>query len=67
MYTKFQLAAQYFPESMDNAKVAVRRLIRWMDSCHGLIPALLKAGYHRNQKHFTMRQVEIVYDYLGEP
>lgn len=67
MYTKYQLAAQYFPDQIDNAKVAVRHLIRWIYNTHGLMPALENTGYIRTQHHFTDKQVQLIFEYLGEP
>lgn len=66
-YTKFQIAVQYFPEQIDNSKVAVRHLVRWINKTSGLMPALLSTGYQRHQHHFTSRQVALIYEYLGEP
>ena len=34
---------------------------------HGLLPALLATGYRVNDRHFTRRQVQLIFDYLGEP
>ena len=65
--TKFQVAMQYFPGQLENSDSAVRRLVRWIDNTRGLLPALEQAGYRRSQHGFTKRQVEIVYEYLGEP
>lgn len=66
-FTKFQIAVQYFPDQIDNSKVAVRHLVRWINKTHGLLPALTATGYQRHQHHFTSRQVELLYEYLGEP
>lgn len=67
MYTKFQLAAQYFPEDIDNGKVAVQKLSRWINRCKPLLQALERQGYHKWQKHFTAKQVDLIYEHLGEP
>lgn len=67
MYTKFQIATQYFPGSIDNPDSAVRHLVRWIDRTRGLMPALRAAGYQRTQHHFTDRQTQLIYEYLGEP
>jgi len=66
-YTKFQIALQYFPDSIDNPKSAVRHLIRWIDNTRDLLSALLATGYVRTQHHFTSRQTELIFEYLGEP
>ena len=32
---------------------------------HGLMPALLATGYRVNDRHFTRRQVQLIFEYLG--
>jgi hypothetical protein len=31
------------------------------------MPALLATGYRVNDRHFTRRQVMLIFEYLGEP
>lgn len=64
-YTKFQIAQLYFPELDDRS--ARRKLARWMQQAHGLMPALRQTGYNPRQHGFTQKQLAIVYEYLGEP
>lgn len=67
MYTKFQIALQYFPHLIDNPESATHALRRWMNQCKGLNQALHDTGYNRRQQYFSERQVEIIHDFLGEP
>ena len=32
-----------------------------------LLPALLATGYRVNDRHFTRRQVQLIFEYLGDP
>lgn len=67
MYTKFQIALQYFPHLIDRPDSASRSLRRWMHNARGLIPALQATGYRESQQYFSDRQVQILHEYLGEP
>ena len=64
-YTKSQLATMYFP--IGSTSNALRRLNRYIHHAHGLMPALLATGYRVNDRHFTRRQVQLIFEYLGEP
>ena len=64
-YTKSELAQLYFP--IGSASNALRRLNRYIHHAHGLLPALLATGYRVNDRHFTRRQVQLIFEYLGEP
>ena len=64
-YTKSELATMYFP--IGSTSNALRRLNRYINHAHGLLPALLATGYRVNDRHFTRRQVMIIFEYLGEP
>ena len=64
-YTKSELATMYFP--IGSASNALRRLNRYIHHAHGLLPALLATGYRVNDRHFTRRQVQLIFEYLGEP
>jgi hypothetical protein len=55
----------YFP--IGSASNALRRLNRYIHHAHGLLPALLATGYRVNDRHFTRRQVQLIFEYLGEP
>ena len=64
-YTKSELAQLYFPGVPRSS--ALRRLNRYINNAHGLLPALLATGYRVNDRHFTRRQVQLIFEYLGEP
>ena len=64
-YTKSELATMYFP--IGSTSNALRRLNRYIHHAHGLLPALLATGYRTNDRHFTRRQVQLIFEYLGEP
>lgn len=64
MFTKFQIALRYFPDSPDSA---VHRLRYWIDHCAPLCQALAETGYKRTSKSFTKKQIELIFEYLGEP
>lgn len=64
-YTKSELATLYFP--IGSTSNALRRLNRYIHHAHGLLPALLATGYRVNDRHFTRRQVQLIFEYLGEP
>ena len=63
--TKSELARMYFP--IGSTSNALRRLNRYIHHAHGLLPALLATGYRVNDRHFTRRQVQLIFEYLGEP
>ncbi|MBO7419276.1 MAG: DUF4248 domain-containing protein [Bacteroidaceae bacterium] len=64
-YSKSELAQAYAPEI--DSRSALNRLRYWIDYNKELSQELLSAGYRRNQKVFTVRQVELIFHYLGEP
>ena len=63
--TKSELAQLYFPGAPRSS--ALRLLHKYITSAHGLLPALLATGYRVNDRHFTRRQVQLIFEYLGEP
>ena len=67
MYTKFQLALQYFPESIDRPETAVHRLRTWIRRNRDLSEELTLAGSRTYDKEYTKKQVDIIFKYLGEP
>lgn len=67
MYTKFQLALQYFPDSIDKPDNAVHRLRAWILRNKKLCQALDETGKWRKDKTFTSRQVAIILEFLGDP
>ena len=64
-YPTSELATMYFP--IGSTSNALRRLNRYINHAHGLLPALLATGYRVNDRHFTRRQVQLIFEYLGEP
>ena len=63
--SKTELAWQFSPKMSQSG--ALNRLRRWIDGDPELLSALRSAGYRRNQRLFTTRQLSIIYDYLGDP
>ena len=64
-YTKKELALMYFPDS--NPRTAVNHLMSWIYRCTPLLGQLKTAGYEKNSKAFTPRQIKLIVEYLGEP
>ena len=60
-----QLAMAYAPEI--SAAAASNRLRQWLSINPQLMQSLRKAGYRDRQRVLTPRQVEVIYEYLGEP
>ena len=65
IYTKQELAMLYFPTSSPH--VATNHLARWIRRCHPLQKALSLAGYRPKSRRLTLRQLRLIYEYLGEP
>lgn len=65
MYTKFQIALQYYPDCTE--ATASRRLRRDIHEDPTLLAALRQVGYRNLNKTFTDRQVSILREYLGDP
>ena len=63
--TKSQLAQLYMPDK--KRRTATNRLSEWINYCPQLLTALLATGYKKKQKDFTPAQVQLIYEYLGEP
>ena len=64
-YTKGHLARLYFPDSEEH--VATNRLARWINRDAVLLEALRQCGYRPRNRCFTVRQVRLIVDRLGEP
>lgn len=64
-YTKKELALMYFPDSQP--RTAVNHLMAWVRRCTPLREQLDLAGYYKDSKAFTPRQVRAIVDFLGEP
>ena len=65
VYTKRELAMLYFPNS--SPKVATNHLAAWIRRTTDLRRQLSEAGYKPSAKMFTVRQLTIIYNFLGEP
>ncbi|MBQ0022359.1 MAG: DUF4248 domain-containing protein [Prevotellaceae bacterium] len=65
MLSKTELALQYMPNIQPRS--AVNRLAKWLKLNPSLWQALTEAGYRPTQKVFTQLQVDIIWQYLGEP
>ena len=63
--TKSELAELYFPGSPRSS--ALRLLHKYITNAHGLLPALEQVGYTRASRRLTRRQVQLIFEYLGEP
>ena len=68
MVSKRFLASQYYPELFRKSeKSAVRKLTRDIQRCTELQERLAMLGCSTNTHHFTVRQTDLIFDYLGEP
>lgn len=63
--TKSELAELYFPGAPRSS--ALRLLHKYITNAHGLLPALEQVGYTRTSRRLTRRQVQLIFEYLGEP
>jgi hypothetical protein len=64
-YSKSELATLYFP--VLQAPSAVRKLMRWIRRCIGLMEKLLAVGYQAENRTFSSAEVRLIVGYLGEP
>ena len=64
-YSKSELARAYAPDI--DIRSALNRLSYWIRYNKKLSEELYLDGYNRYQKVFTVRQVELIFHYLGEP
>ena len=65
-YGKSELALCYFPTA-STAHAAVNHLMAWINRCKELRLALEAAGYQKNAKFFTPKEVGLIVTYLGCP
>lgn len=64
-YSKAELGLLYAPQrNKHNAWEAVKN---WIDRCQPLREALLNSGLTASTRVLTLRQVELIVRYLGEP
>ena len=59
------LAQLYFPGAPRSS--ALRLLHKYITTAHGLLPALEQVGYTRASRRLTRRQVQLIFEFLGEP
>lgn len=64
-YSKRELATAYAPELAVHS--ALNRLNVWIRLNRPLYEALRQSGYNDRQRIFTVKQVELIFHYLGEP
>ncbi len=64
-YTKQELAQLYFPRLPHRA--AVKKLMRWIRICRPLMASLRSMDYTSTARCFTGKQVEAIFEHLGEP
>lgn len=57
--TKSQLADKY--------NVDTRTFVNWIKKNVPLGKELKKLGYHDRDKTFTPKQIEVIYQYIGDP
>jgi len=64
---KYELAFRYFPDA-PSKKSATDNLTRAINRCKPLLLALsqLEGGYYPHEKTYSPKQVELIYQYLGE-
>jgi hypothetical protein len=64
-YSRSELAALYLPDFTPRA--AIRQINNWMGVHPWLKKRLLEAGADDHTRFYTPRQVEIIFEALGEP
>lgn len=65
-YTRRSLALMYFPYSAP--RQAVRRLTEWIKRCRPLHERLTEDGrLFDHRRNLTIREVRLIFEYLGEP
>lgn len=62
---KVELARAYAPNLTDGA--ALNRLASWIAYNPQLTEELNKTFYKKTQRQYTPKQVQLIYEYLGEP
>lgn len=63
---KYDLAFKYFPNA-PTKKAATDNLTRAINRCTPLLMRLAQHGYSTTEKSYTPKQVELIYQFLGEP
>ena len=63
--TKKDLAMAYSPHLSYSG--AMRTLNKWIDKCVALKTQLFQRGYTNASRNLTPEQVNLIFEYLGEP
>ena len=63
--TKKALAMAYSPNLSYSG--AMRTLNKWIDKCVALKMQLFQRGYTNSSRNLTPEQVNLIFEYLGEP
>ena len=64
-YSHQELAVLYFPDILPES--ASSQLSRWINRDPDLLGELRRVGYIKHQRTFTPRQLNILFDHLGNP
>jgi hypothetical protein len=64
-YSKTDLAMLYFPDAKPHT--ALCRLSRWIKKCTALADALASLHLSPSKAFFRPKEVECIFEYLGEP
>lgn len=64
-YSRSELAFMYMPNL--NIRAAQRQMNLWLDTNERLKMRLLEAGANDKIRFYTPRQVEIIFEELGQP
>lgn len=63
--SKRAVALLYFPNSKPES--AEKHLMVWIKRCKPLLELLRENGYQNTNKVFTPKELELVFNYLGDP
>lgn len=63
--SKRAVARLYFPNSKPES--AEKHLMVWIKRCKPLADLLREHGYRNTNKIFTPKELEMIFDYLGDP
>lgn len=65
-YYHTEIALLYFPDA-PSKKSAARKLTKWIKKDFMLKERLALVGYVTRQRIFTPKQIQVLYEFLGEP
>lgn len=63
--SKSELAMRYFEDTP--IELATQYLAREIRNTKGLLEALEAVGYKRTSRRLSPKQIDVIYQYLGEP